>query len=279
MNKLLSANFTRLKKDVFLKLCIIFMFAIGALLPVLDYHVMITYEFPRYIDESFFSYTSFMVILFSAFCSLFIGTEYSDGTIRNKLIVGHKRMDIYLSNLTACIIAGVIMCIAYLIPYLLTGIPLLGFFIVDNISTIWIFLGCNLVLLIALAAIFTLVSMLNQNKALSAVICILGLFVLLMLGAMIEDGLNQPEYFEDYAYMDPETKELVIEPSTANPYYIRGTQRQIYEFLSDFLPGSQIIRLSAMDAPSPEILAMYSGIIAVATTSLGIFFFGKEDIK
>ncbi|MDE6203583.1 MAG: ABC transporter permease, partial [Lachnospiraceae bacterium] len=240
---------------------------------------MITYEVPRCIDESFFSYTSFMVILFSAFCSLFIGTEYNDGTIRNKLIVGHKRMDIYLSNLTACIIAGVIMCIAYLIPYLITGIPLLGFFIVDNISTIWIFLGCNLVLLIALAAIFTLVSMLNQNKALSAVICILGLFVLLMLGAMIEDGLNQPEYFEDYAYMDPETKELVIVPSTANPYYIRGTQRQIYEFLSDFLPGSQIIRLSAMDAPSPEILAMYSGIIAVATTSLGIFFFGKEDIK
>lgn len=279
MNKLLSADFTRLKKDAFLKVCIIFMFVTGALLPFINYSIMKKYEVPCYIDSNFFNYIPFMSILLSAFCSLFTGTEYSDGTIRNKLIVGHKRTDIYLSTLTACIIAGVIMCIAYLIPYLITGIPLLGFFAVDNISAIWIFLGCSLVLVIALAAIFTLVSMLNQSKALSAVICILGLFALLMVGSLINNKLSQPEYYEEYVYIDPETKELVIEPSVANPYYLRGTQRRIYEFLNDFLPGSQIIRLSSMDTPDPEVPAMYSGIIAVAATGFGIFFFRKEDIK
>lgn len=279
MNKLLSANFIRLKKDTFFRLCIIFMAAMGALLPVLDYHTMITYDITLYIDNSFFGYISFMVIVFSAFCSLFIGTEYNDGTIRNKLIIGHKRIDIYLSNLTVCIAAGVIMCIAYLIPYLAVGIPLLGFFHINNISAIWIFLGCSFVLIIALAAIFTLISMLNQNKAISAVICILGLFVLLMAGSFINSQLSQPEYFEEFAYMDPGTKELTIEPSMANPYYIRGTQRRIYEFLNDFLPGSQVVRLTSMDAPNPELLAMYSGIIATAATGLGIFFFRKEDIK
>ncbi len=279
MNKLLSANFARLKKDTALKLCIIFMFIMGVLLPFMNYRTMTAYDIPIYIDGSFFDYISFMAIIFPAFCSLFIGTEYNDGTIRNKLIIGHKRMDIYLSNLAACIAAGAAMCIAYLIPYLAAGIPLMGFFNIDHISTIWILLGCSLMLIIALASIFTLVSMLNQNKALSAVICILGLFVLLIAGIMINNQLSQPEYYDEYAYIDPDTKELVTEPSMANPFYIQGTQRKIYEFLNDFLPGSQIVRLSSMDVPYPGILSMYSGIIAIAATSLGIFFFRKEDIK
>ena len=172
MNKLLSADFARLKKDTFLKFCLIFMFIIGILCPVISYKSMIKYEYTVYLENNFFSYSSFMVILFSAFCSLFIGTEYSDGTIRNKLIIGHKRMDIYLSNLITCIISGFAMCAAYLISYLCVGVPLLGFFTAVEIRVVWIFLGCNLVLTIALAAIFTLISMLNQNKALSAVICI-----------------------------------------------------------------------------------------------------------
>ena len=41
--------------------------------------------------------------------SMFIGSEYSDGTIRNKLVVGHSRMRIYLANLIVCSVACVLI--------------------------------------------------------------------------------------------------------------------------------------------------------------------------
>ena len=44
MNKLLSANFARLKKDTALKLCIIFMFVMGVLLPFMNYRTMTAYD-------------------------------------------------------------------------------------------------------------------------------------------------------------------------------------------------------------------------------------------
>ena len=58
MNKLLSANFARLKKDTALKLCIIFMFVMGVLLPFMNYRTMTAYDIPIYIDGSFFDYIS-----------------------------------------------------------------------------------------------------------------------------------------------------------------------------------------------------------------------------
>ena len=67
-------------------------------------------------------------------------------------------------------------------------------------------------MIIALASIFTLVSMLNQNKALSAVICILGLFVLLIAGIMINNQLSMPEYYDEYAYIDPDVPSLYSVP-------------------------------------------------------------------
>ena len=50
------------------------------------------------IDNGFFGCALFIGIVMAVFCSLFIGTEYSEGTIRNKIIIGQKRGTVYLSN-------------------------------------------------------------------------------------------------------------------------------------------------------------------------------------
>ena len=53
-------------------------------------------------------------VVLSAFCSLFVGAEYSDGTIRNKIAVGHSRAAVYLANLVTCSAAGVLICLGYI---------------------------------------------------------------------------------------------------------------------------------------------------------------------
>ena len=42
------------------------------------------------LETSFFDFIMFASILMSVFISLFLGTEYGEGTIRNKIVVGHK---------------------------------------------------------------------------------------------------------------------------------------------------------------------------------------------
>ena len=104
MSKLLSANFTRMKKAKVFWVCLIFMIGFGLFLIISRYVQFKRFDMmdSAYIEGSLLSYTVVMGIVFAVFTSLFIGTEYNDGTIRNKLIVGHTRVNVYLANLITC---------------------------------------------------------------------------------------------------------------------------------------------------------------------------------
>ena len=67
-------------------------------------------------------------ILLSVLIPLFLGSDYSDGTLRNKRVAGHTRGRIYLANLITCAAAGAMLCAAYLACYLALALPLLGGF-------------------------------------------------------------------------------------------------------------------------------------------------------
>lgn len=191
MSKLLSADFARLKKDKVFWIGMIFMFVLGILSPVMNYIDMNRggYEIP--LESSFFVYAIYIGILLSAFCSLFVGTEYSDGTIRNKIVIGHGRIQVYFSHFLICAAAGLLMCAAYFLPAGIIGTCLLGFFQTD-IQVILGLILCSVIMSLAFTAIFTMVAMLNQNKALVAVINMLG-YLFCSLGPYIsgQSSMNQ----------------------------------------------------------------------------------------
>lgn len=128
MSKLLSAGFIRLRKDKIFWISLIFMFGAGVFFPVMRYMDMRQAGYINNIDNGFFVCALFAGIVMAVFCSLFIGTEYSDGTIRNKVVIGQKRTSIYLSNLIICAIVSVVMCAAFFVTYLCVGIPLAWIF-------------------------------------------------------------------------------------------------------------------------------------------------------
>lgn len=84
MSKLLSAGFIRLRKDKIFWIALIFMFGAGVFFPVMRYIDMQKSGYINNIDNGFFACALFIGVVMAVFCSLFIGTEYSDGTIRNK---------------------------------------------------------------------------------------------------------------------------------------------------------------------------------------------------
>lgn len=276
MNKLLAVNFDRLKKNQVFWLGSALMLLAGALFPLISYFEMKKTGWEAELDSNFFTYTVFIIILLSVFCSLFIGTDYSNGTIRNKLIVGNTRSAIYLSNFVISVAAGAFMCLAYILPYLALGIPLLGSFVADIRVIIGIIL-CVFVMTLAFTGIFTLISMLCSSKASTAVACILCAFLLLFSGMFIEARLNEPETYSAYSYTDNTGTHSELEQP--NPNYLRGKKREVYEFLYDFLPGCQAIQLSGMKGEHPGKMAAYSLAITALTTGFGLIIFRKKDLK
>ena len=120
-----------------------------------------------------------------------------------------------------------------------------------------------------------MIAMLGQNKAAVAVTCILSAFLLLGAGAYVNSRLNEPKTYPSYNISGGGTSTTEIE----NPRYLEGTERELYQFLYDFLPGGQAVQCSTMESVHPQRLPVYSVIIVVVTTGLGLFFFQRKDLK
>ncbi|MCI8281013.1 MAG: ABC transporter permease subunit [Lachnospiraceae bacterium] len=233
------------------------------------------------LETSFFDFIMFASILMSVFISLFLGTEYGEGTIRNKIVVGHKRSEIYGSNLLICMMVNLLLVAAYLLPSLALGIPLVGSFR-SGFGAILILFGCSILLLSAYTALYTAVAMVCQSRAVTAVICVLGVFLLLIAGIFIHGRLEAPEYYSPYSISVADDGGIVMDErqnEEPNPECLQGTKRKVYEFFLDFLPGGQTIQITSMSAPHLGMMALYSVLIVSGSTGIGLYAFYKKNIK
>ena len=279
MSRLLCADFAKLKKNRFFWLCIIGMVGFGLFMKIMEYITMQQYadEAPP-LDSMLSVYSMVIGFLTAAFVSLFVGTEYSDGTIRNKIIIGHSRAAIYFSNLIACSAAGFFMCLAYLLPALAAGIPLCGIKTADFRYLAGMIL-CSFIMTLAFTSLCTLVGMLCQNKAMTAVITILSVCLLFAASVYISAKLNEPETYPEISSFADDGS-VIDARDVPNPGYVRGTQRQIYEFLDEFLPTGQSVILTRGDKGASFLLmSAYSAGITAVAAGMGIFIFRKRDIK
>ena len=78
------------------------------------------------VGDGLFAFLSFFGVVLAAFCTLYLGTEYHDGTIRNKVAAGFRRGQIYGAYFLVCLFGGVILWAVYVVVYLAVGLPLLG---------------------------------------------------------------------------------------------------------------------------------------------------------
>lgn len=158
MAKLLQANFFRLRRSWPLLLCMSGAFALSVIFML---NMFRSSSESHSLDAAFLQLFPFLPILHAAFISLFLGVEYQDGTLRNKLIAGHSRAAVYFSSLIAAM-AG---CMAILLAWLLSaavGAACFGWF---RTPLPGLLLSAAVILLLtaAIAAILTLFAMLDAK--------------------------------------------------------------------------------------------------------------------
>lgn len=285
MSKLLSAGNIRLRKSKVFWLGVLFMFGFGIFMVVTKYSDMIRYDQNEFLDDSLFLYVPIIGCCCAVFCSLFLGTEYSDGTIRNKVIIGHTRKNIYCANLLICITATLLMAIAFLLSYCTLGAFLLKAPQMQVGEMIFYFI-ISLFTMIAFTSLFNMLSMLITKKSISAVACLLIFIGLLIVSLYIMAKFSEPEFIFPYnVVITPSgsvittvenVEELEMVP---NPKYLKDTAKAIYQFFYDFLPSGQSFQLYTREVIHPFQMIVYSMVITVITSVGGILAFNRKDLK
>lgn len=272
MINLLYAHLFRLRKSLLFWTALLVSAGLGAWAP---WNIWQQFgQFRPSLDSVFFLYAMIIGILLAVFLSLFFGAEYSDGAIRNKLAIGHTRLAVYLSNLTASVLTALIFCGTYLLFMLAVGVPLLGTPKAPADMILTTLIG-SLFMAAAFCSIYTSIIMNFSRKAAAAVSCML-LFLALFINAMnINDKLNAPEFSHSFELVNGEMESELIR----NPNLLDENERPVYEFLLDLNPMGQAMQYHDCAPTRPVQLALCSlGVIAVATGA-GFLLFRRKDLK
>ena len=270
MTNLLSANLFRLRKSRLFWVCLLLSAAAGAWEPIGAY---INYRRDYPLDAFFFAYAMLIGLLLSIFLSLFFGSEYSDGTIRNKLAAGHTRLSVYLANLMTAVLTALLFCGGYILFTLVTGVPLLGPPQAPAVLLTSVLL--SLLMAGAWAAVYTAVILNCSRKSVSAVSCILLYLVIFMAAVTVYRVLTAPEFWPGYELAEGEMAHEMIR----NPNYLQGGERKFYEFLLDLNPMGQAIQYTDGAVVRPIQMALCSVGVFATTAAAGIALFRRKDLK
>ncbi len=274
MIKLLRAGFTRLRKNKLFWLLTVFSIGLALFMIYTQYSDMKKYEEVIEVEQLMLNYSMMVGIVIAIFTSLFLGVEYSDGTIRNKICIGHKRVNIYLSNLIIVTLTSLFSYILFLIIVASIGIPLFGAITITQ-SKLLMLLGCIFVTVIAYSSIFTFLAMIISNKTITAIVSIMLAFALLMNAMICFSKLEAPKTITEAAIVDGETK---IE-EVPNPKYPSEKQKKLYRTMLDINPAGQMLQIVGRIVPNLSILPLYSLGIIVASTGTGLVLFKKKELK
>lgn len=283
----MRADLSRLWKNKLFYAFLAVMAGMGVLLPLKLHYENQTFWAERGTqmtpDSPFCWFGTVAAVLLSALVPLFIGTDYSDGAIRNKLIVGARRGHVYFSKLLTCLAALLLLDLAFLIPFLSLALPLLGPFFHGVNATVVTALY-SMAMQVAFTALYVLLAMLFQSKAHSAVLCMALCMALLGSGLLLKAKLEEPKMYPPRMEFRVGERgladgEFVEHPEEPNPNYVDGAARHVMEFFYHFSPGGQAMELSIANGQRLWLMPLYSGIILVSSTVAGLLLFHRKDLK
>lgn len=280
MRKLLSADFSRLWRSKIFWV----MEGISAILGAFFYILAIVNT--RNIGNNWYlgngNYYFFIVLVcvgveMAVFSGFFTGTEYSEGTIRNKLTVGHSRADIYMANLVIAVVAGILFTITHITVSLLVGLPFLGGLIWEALATVGWRIFTGIILILCYGAIFTFFSMQDGNKSRNLIITFALSLVIILGGLLTYSRLQEPEFTsrmvmqEDGSYQRQE--------GIPNSKYLSGTIRTVYTFLDACIPASQAYNIARYEGECNTLAIVCMLGEMLVFTAVGVVNFRKKDIK
>lgn len=197
---------------------------------------------------------TFYGLVAAALASVFVSEDFASGVLRNKLIAGHGRPAVYLSNLIAVSAASLAL---FALSGAFTATIALPFFEMDVTPVeLLAHFALGLPMCLAYASIFCLLSTLLCDRARSVIACTALAFGMLVVCMELNSAL--------------------VHADTAAA---SGLRLRLYAFAYDLLPTGQAAQLSMMRFLNPLRSALLSMAWVTATVAAGCAYFRKMDIR
>lgn len=286
MGNLLRVNFVSMLKSKIFWAGIIF----SILLIYLNTDVYSLKAKENFINIIAYNYT-IPVAIIACVIPFVVGSDFDGGIIRNKIMAGLSKGQIYFANVILSLFCSVVIAVVSFAGWTIVALGKIGperfgRWVSDSnftgtLISVFIHLLC---VLVAISLISTALTVIGENKA----IAIVGILLVIMVGNIVSDATrryatdtNKEEFVgftDDY--------EPIIKP---NPYYVPdGTPKKFMYQVVDSMDISAQLYYSPLDyvvADSPEqirIPVRYDiGVLAdgVLVSVLALVIFKHKNIK
>lgn len=226
-------------------------------------------------DGLFFMWASVIGQAVAVFGAFYIGADYSYGTIRNKIIAGHRRNRIYFSGFVFCCLAGLTMGTIYMALVTILEIFLMGGLQFHTAVPLLLLWDC-LMMTVAFAAVTNMISMLIPGRSYGLIVNLAVLALLMFVAGVMIESLNAPEYIKTGLISSEEGTIPIME---RNPGYITGILRTVFQTVVDILPCGQAIQLGSGGPENPDRLWIYSAAVTMVVHGAGCAAFRRKNLK
>ena len=286
MNKLLRANFFRLiKNKIFWGIIVITL----GITSVLLFNTIINNqgETKESIDRLLVMYMYFIGIAMAIFTSLFVGTEYSDGVLRNKIVIGHSRKHIYLADLITSIIVGLCIQLIYMLIVAVIGIPIFGTLQMTIEKFLFVIIDI-VIIIITYASIFTCITLLCSDITVSTGSCMILVLIMFIASMALSSTANTMKYRE--TYIQTENGEIEVHQKL-NPDYPGDLKKNVAKTILYCLPTGQTSQIISQISKKPfqitnymsddelKTVFLYSVGVTIVITGVGMYCFKRKDLK
>ncbi len=249
--------------------------------------------------------------------SLFIGREFGDGTIENKISSGHSRAEVYFGYLIVCLFSGVMMELTYLISYAV--FELISMAVVKNTSeeiiyfqnsnelisyarshpitdinessrtfvvfeVIWSDIIKGILIGLCITAVFSslflMIAMILRSKSRTVIISLVAAIALTAWGSVVDAQLTPPLTFD---YDTSETADQAITytmPERGSN--LSGPKKTFLMALDNILPYNQtsaLLPIYSDRIPSnANFFPLYDLIMTSLNITVGYLIFKKKDL-
>lgn len=271
MIKLLKAGFFRLKKDIIFWLFVFLTVGIAGF-TLFRYTSNEEVQLDKIVNE----FIMYIGLFIAIFVSIFVGKEHSQGIIRNKIIVGHSRISIFLANLIISIVTSILCEIVYLILVFLIGIPLFGG-LQMSLSQFAMVLLNTLLIIISFCSIFNFISMICSEITVSTTICIILFIIMFIAQGSFSLTANTDKYIT-HTYTDENGVSHIVSQKL-DPNYPGDEKVKQARMIYLSIPEGQAMELVINNFEYLKQMPIYSIILICTTNILGIYIFSKKELK
>ena len=273
MNNLLCAHFYRLRRSLAFRLAVAATLAYTALVVLVcwDHCAEGTgrYTLEAILTAGFglMGYLPIPSLILAPLLAVYLGTENSEHTIRNKLVTGHTKSSVYLSELTLCVLTALALDLLYI---LLAGVlciwPVLqmsGVLLRVSPEQLAALIAAALLARAAYASVIKLMATVLNRKT-SASVGVLLLVVAAMLLCQMAFGQIQS---------------LEHNIAAGVPVKDGPARLAFWHLLVDILPTGQYLQVSRLDTPNLWRMPLLSLAVIAASTGAGLALFWRIDLN